>query len=321
MNTEHNYTLKDSVSSIIDKINGSNNSTIFLSGVKGSGKTTVLNEYLNNNLVIDGTVKDEENYVLYDKYVYKAYHTCLIINKIIDHIKNNYPNNKKLSMFEFYIYNMFEYIKTSALVGYYNKNEIINKEILQSSEKILDEFLLEASSIGLHNITLIIDNFDSLNDSSEIYQKTIYSLLKNRVKFIATISDEEVIKDDVLRNDLLKENAIIDVDYSFNPLVVKRILIKEIVKLSYFYDKVKLMYLLDYVLSNNVIEEMILKTNGNLKDMLLVVKKVFINSDKINNNDYSKCMISYIDDEINKDSFVSGNIKKSRKLYLSNLHI
>lgn len=307
---------------IINALNESDKD-ILVVGTRGTGKTTMINDLLqtdNDKVVIDGTLKYTESLFLKDKDIYNLYQTCLIIKKIINDIKNRYEEKyiKEFILYEMHIDNIIRQIYFMGMTDIYKKGtDIINEELLNMPEILLDRLLnLMNKKLDLKDITLVIDNFDVVEGSSQNYQRFIYNRIKSYLRLILTISDKNVVNNDTLLKDFNKDNEIVKMDYSKDIDSVRNILDNEVRNTFIRKQHYSMGYNLNFVLSNETIGLMIKKTNGNLFDMLTAVRDLYYHIKDLDVSEYNSYIIDFIDKEINKNPMFTGVIIPERKLYI-----
>lgn len=306
---------------IIDTIKKSDKD-IFVVGTRGIGKTTTLNDVLNkenDKFIINGTLNDMEYILLRDRNISDLYYICLTIKKIIIYLKERYTEKyiSEFIFFEIYIDSILKQIYFMFMTDTYkNDTNLINGDVYNTPEVLLDEFLgLLSKKMDIKDLVLVIDKFDEIGGSSQMYQEFIYNKLKSYLRLIMTISDKKVVNSDNLLNEFSKDNEIVKLDYSMDIESVKEILDKEI-KRSFIRNNLGMQYNLSFVLSDETIELMIKKTNGNLFDMLNAIRYLYYHIKELNKNEYDVYIIDYIDNVINRNPIFTGIIIPERKLYI-----
>lgn len=313
--------INDNINPVIE-VASNTNKDILLVGAKGFGKTTVLNDALNNNerLMINGSVVASEYFFIRETEIFNLYHTCLIIKKILLYVKSKFLDKyiENFAFFEIYIDSIMQQISFMNMTGIYKKNtNLINEGICDKPEMLLDELLgMMSKNLDIQDFILIIDDFDKVGYSSQRYQEFIYERIKNYLQVILSISDDKVVNDQVVLESFSATNEIIKLDYSCDIEMVKEILDKEvhnILSKRKYYD---FRYRLRFVLSDETILLMIEKTKGNLFDMLQAIRKLYNHIDELDINDWNSYIIDYIDREINKSPVISGIIVPKRTLFI-----
>lgn len=306
---------------ILDTIKKSNKD-IFVVGTRGIGKTITLNGVLNkenDKFIINGTLNDMEYILLRDRNISDLYYICLTIKKIIIYLKERYTEKyiSEFIFFEIYIDSILKQIYFMFMTDMYkNDTNLINGDIYNTPEVLLDEFLgLLSKRLDIKDLVLVIDKFDEIGGSSQMYQEFIYNKLKSYLRLIMTISDKKVVNSDNLLNEFSKDNEIVKLDYSMDIESVKEILDKEI-KRSFIRNNLGMQYNLSFVLSDETIKLMIKKTNGNLFDMLNAIRYLYYHIKELNKNEYDTYIIDYIDNVINRNPIFTGIIIPERKLYI-----
>lgn len=322
---EERFIYKKPINEIVDKITSSKKNVVFIAGQGGSGKTCILNSLISSGNykrpVIDGSIEINEYAQIYDYEVYKVYHVCLIIKKIINYIKKHYFVIDDLRFFEAYINNIFDCVMQIIMMyKYEEKANILNEEIIRNPEALLDELSFLIIYLNLEEMVVVLDNFDTAEYASNYYQKYLYDLLKKRVKLIATISDSSIINDENIKSQIGLKHEIISVNYSNDVFTVKRIFEKELNSLRYYSGNGKIYYMIDYFLDNDTVEEMIKKTNGDLDKMLRALRALYAHLDELTREEYDKYILNYIDQELeNSNVYISRYLGPVRKLHLENL--
>lgn len=314
--------IKNGNNPIIDLLNKTDKD-IMLIGGRGTGKTILLNDALENsanNILIDGTLKNGDGLFLKTTNLYNLYQTCLIIQKIILNIKKYYSEKyiNDFVFFEAYIDNLMKQIYFISMTDLYDKGlKSINQNLLNEPEILLDELLnIMSKKLDIKDLTVVIDDFDVVEGSSQRYQKFFYNRIKSYLRLIITVSDKEVINNDELLQGFSNENEIIKLDYSKNVLTVREILNEEIYNNFIKTRLLPMKYNLYFVLSDDTIELMIKKTKGNLFDMLTAIRYLYSNIEKLDRSEYSTFLLDYIDGEINKNPILTGIVVPERKLYI-----
>ena len=322
---EPNSIMLKPVKEIINKISSSKSDSIILAGMPGSGKSTVINEYINNTnndkIVVNGTVGIGEYIFIRDESVFNLYHTCLIISKILLNIQKKYPKEflNDFVFFSVYIESILKQIIYMHMSDTYRSTTtFINDSLYVCPELLIDNLLdLMVNSLRVENITLVLDNFDRIGTSSIKYQTFIYERLKSYFNLIMAISDENSINNTEKINSLKVNNEIINVDYSADVDSVIEILDKESHKiLRTKLTNYDFRYRLRFVLDKNTIAMMIEKTNGNLFDMLSALRVLYRNIPKLKKEEYGLFILNYIDKEINKSPYLSGIVLPKRTLHI-----
>jgi len=181
---------------------------------------------------------------------------------------------------------------------------------------IEDSLIILSEKLDIKTISLIIDNFDAIGDCSKRYQEFIYNKLRDYLKLIMVISDKDVVEDETVINKLGEENKIIKLNYSKDVEVVTEILSREACNILMSTGKLDFRYFLRNILNEETILLMITKTNGNLFKMLEAIRMLYRNIYNLNPIEYQSFILNYIDEEINKDSLVSGIVMPKRILHI-----
>ena len=308
------------ISSKIEELKESFGNGVFLVGEEGSGKTITLLEYVkqsknSRNPVIDITPISIYSLTVYDDFA-KLYLMCMILQKILLYIKNNYLRcyvehflffNTKINDIQNDIIMMYN------LGKYKIDNTNINKTFLNKPEILLEEFLnIAVNYLNYDNLTVVLDNFDVEMPYIKLYQTYIYELLKKYLKVIATISDPLVINNSEKLQNLSQNNTLIMMDYNRKVDTVKKILD------GYFsstQDKKIISRRISFLFKNSTIEEMIKNTNGNLFSMILALRVFFEHIKEIDSSEYDRAILNIINENLSFNSVII-NRHRNRKLYL-----
>ena len=302
----------------IKEIDETTKKSILLVGNRLVGKSTVVDNYLrfNDFFAIDCTYTEDELLMITDNKMYKLYHICLIISKILKGIDNMYPicmnyfkeyeANIKIILYN--IRNMF------MVDNYSNKEALFGKELCEHPELLLDEFCnCLKKHLDTNYLTIVLDDFDALGNSSSRYQLLLYTLLKDRLRTIYVVSDKEVIDNSEKSNRLLRNNDIVRVNYSENIDYVKKILDMLVInnlstnKIINFNDRVS------FLLRDDTIELLIKITNGNILEMYYIIMHLYKYRNSIPNELYNSFIKEYYNNRLLNTSF---GIKKERKLHI-----
>ena len=301
------------VQSVITDINGNLDKNILLTGVQGGGKSVVLNELLKEQTqgveLIDGSVKNGEFIQLHGR-LFNLYHICLLVKKMILHVQTTAPQEYDLfQSLDTQVSDILNRINLICTMGGIAKEEkYIDKYILENPECLIENFIRIATLIlDYQQITLILDDFDKIGQSSLQYQKLMYTTLKKfeQLKFIATVSSDDVLNDYIRLEELRKKECLVNVGYSFDTQVVKTIL----------GMKKEEQNLAD-ILKDKTISSMSLLTNGNLIEIESAYIHLCEMLPKLNKEDYDREVLIYISSVINKSPMITGKNKFERKLYI-----
>ena len=138
--------------------------------------------------------------------------------------------------------------------------------------------------------------------SDSKFQKFINRKL-NYLKFIISVSDERIVA---------KEASLINIDYSFDIAVVRKILDGESIKFILKSEDIDLESRVNLILSDNTIKKMILITDGNIRDMVMTIIRFYVNIKNLEKEEYEKYIIDFIREGINKESLENNSISKKR---------
>lgn len=281
---------KEPVNKIIKDINSSRASTILL-GPAGCGKTTVLKTLTGdkNNLVIDGSVKDGEFLHLYQKDIFNLYHMALLVQKMILYIQKRYP----LLAPEFGI------LKTNISTILNEINDIYVTNSFFEEIKDIDSYFIEYPEVLLEwylnilfdhfdidTITVFLDRFDSSNYSNRYYQRFMYNTLNKYLKVIISVSDTRIVKNYTEIRRLQKNNQVISITYNQNVAIVKDILDRMIINSGLLSKKDIFNKRVYNLLSDDLIEILIKRTNGNIFMMSYMVRELYRHLDELTADEY-----------------------------------
>lgn len=312
-----NTIIKKPIDEVIDKLDKAEKSSVFLVGGRGTGKSLIVNNYLEENrgLAIDCTYTEEELLNISDRNIYKLYHICMIINKILNFIEEMYPLcSYYFKEYQLNIKIILFNIKSMFVVNNYDKKEeLFGKELYNNPELILNDFCkLLKRRFDYESITLILDNFDALGNSSSRFQKTIYELLNNRIKTIFVLSSNDALNN---RKLLEKDNSIVEANYTKDINYVKSILDLMIIKELRSKRFVNLEDRVSFLLDDDIIELLIENTNGDINEMYSIVYKLYQNKNSMPKELYRTFILESCNNRLEILSQFS-EIKRERKLYI-----
>ena len=299
------YIVKQPINNIIKEINESKSSVV-LFGTVGSGKTTVIREYIKNSadldkVVVDATIKLGEYLEIDSNEISNLYYVCLIIKKTLLNIEVRYEDIY-IEHFTDLMSLVCELVNLIQNTYRYNKS-FRDIKISPSANKLFDSFCnLLNDRLQNKEVEIIIDNFDKLGYSDSKFQKFINRKL-NYLKFIISVSDERIVA---------KEASLINIDYSFDIAVVRKILDRESIKFILKSEDIDLESRVNLILSDNTIKKMILITDGNIRDMVMAIIRFYVNIKNLEKKEYEKYIIDFIREEINKESLENNLISKKR---------
>ena len=299
------YIVKQPINNIIKEINESKSSVV-LFGTVGSGKTTVIREYIKNSadldkVVVDGTINLGEYLEIDSNEISNLYYVCLIIKKTLLNIEVRYEDIY-IEHFTDLMSLVCELVNLIQNTYRYNKS-FRDIKISPSANKLFDSFCnLLNDRLQNKEVEIIIDNFDKLGYSDSKFQKFINRKL-NHLKFIISVSDARIVA---------KEASLINIDYSFDIAVVRKILDRESIKFILKSEDIDLESRVNLILSDNTIKKMILITDGNIRDMVMAIIRFYVNIKNLEKEEYEKYIIDFIREEINKESLENNSISKKR---------
>ena len=293
---------------------------IFLVGEAGSGKTTTLLEYINKskntaNPAIDVTPVSIFSIELYEEYA-KLYNMCNVIQKMLLYIKEIYLE-KYIEQFMFFnakITNIQQDIVAMYSLGKYNlEKTCITIDELNNPEILLEDFLTRVlKCLNYDKLTIILDNFDVARPYARLYQTYIYDILKKHFRVIATISDVNVINNSEELNKLSQNNSLVMMNYNRNVDIIKKVLDSSI---NYENSNNVISKRISFLFSDDVIAELIRKTNGNIFMMNLIVTTFFERLNEIEMTEYNRSLLDIANEFLNFNEVLRESEKK-RKLYL-----
>lgn len=305
---------KKPVDEIVEKLKNSQKNSIFLLGALGSGKSTILKQYLDNNrsMAINATEQKREQIEIPDDKIFRLYQICLIIKKIIVHLYEKYGlfTNDILKLKNEVDDNIYN-INIMSIIGKFDDIFDLNLLILYNPEALIYRLLKIIKNHNLPLFTLVVDNYDKTDNSSERYQSVIKEFSKY-FRVIMSISDYRFIKDENKKRDIEKTNNLVEINYSYDVETVKSIILDDIKRLIILHKDFK--YLVLPVIEDEVISELIKITNGNLNDIKLAINFLLLNIDYIPKEGYSDFLIDYALDEINSINKIRKNQIKQRTL-------
>jgi len=290
------------VNKVIEELESSTKSTIFLVGGEGAGKSVVLKEYQarnnnSDNIVIDGTVENDNMISLVDCKIFELNQVCLLIQKMLKFVKTT-KSEKFLGRFAELEERINYFLKIINLMYFYGnysfqRNEIPS-EIIENPEILLEGFLkIGITALDYQTITIVLDNFDVIGGPNKYYQEYMYKMLSEYMRLVVTVSDSRVINNQGRIEELSKTNDVVKVDYSKNVEIIKEILSNEFIRLSILSGNVKYRVSIDSILSDETIALMIEKTNGNLFDMIQAVRELYNKMNELLPNEYELFVLNY----------------------------
>lgn len=308
--------VREPIDSVFKEINNELSSRIIINGGRGIGKSVLLSSIENRTIStespyisarFDAIGLGVENDEYFDDNFFTHYYEVLLCNKLLNYIRNNYGVYRKQFLdyenkVRVLLNNTYDYINEV----YYGKCKL--NRYLSSGELSLEILDKIKEVLGLDKVNLIIDNFDKINNSSEIAQQNISGYFDNFNKVILAVSDENINEDNLIN----KGYSFISLDYSKDLEVIKEIIRRRVV----FYTKNKTRYVsLDVDLfTNRVCEKLISETNGDLRIMLEVVWKL-CDYYQYEYFDFNKYLNRIINEQIDSYNHMKKKVIKP-KLYL-----
>jgi len=301
---------------LIDIIKESKDS-IFVLGNIGSGKTTIINEMVkskdNDCVLVNASINNGEYLILRDNDVYRLYHICLILQKIINKLENNYdPEIAKLEVFIDFLMKKIMLIYSSD--GYDNKEKYLHPSFLKNPESLIEIFKSKVDGNLQNKLAIIIDDFDKVEHSSQRYQNFIYEIIRKHFKLVMTISDINVINNEKIIEKLNSSNTIVNLEYSKDVPTVKDILGKKLRDVLDTNNSDLFQKEINFLLTDHFLLEMIQVAQGNLSVMLSAINSL----KKLNLDifEYQSYLLDYIDKKINLDPVISGITQNNRSFHI-----
>ncbi len=305
-----------SVRPLAKEIECSNEKRILLGGCPGSGKTTTLeylkekNKYNINNVYIDVSLDYLDNIFIYDNELYNLFHISLIIQKILQYIKNNYEELylQFFNIFNFKIERIILDIKIMCMIDdFSNKYTMINNILCKNPTILIQELLYILKVMPFKTITLIIDNFDSVNSIK--YQSLIFNSLKDYFRVILTISDQSILNDEERLEYLKQDSDLLLIEYNTNPYIVRNILDTLIIEKNLITIEELFAKRFSKIISFEVLNILIKETNGNIRLMLDILIDFYRQIELKEKDEYDNTLLSIMNMHINNASY-TYNVRK-----------
>ncbi len=296
--------VKSPVDKIVKDIKESNNKKTIVNSSNGTGKSVILKRLENK------TISTNNPYIYMtfnigifyndnlDKEFYIHYYEEELCLKILEYIKKYYKFT-----YEKYFKEYYKLLKNNNEYTYKYINGNIKKiEYLKTKQISIKLINKLKEMLNFKEINLIIDNFDFINNSSELSQNILKEYFDLFNKVVIT-SNETVFN---------KDFNILNINYSKDINIVKEILIKRI----NLYNKNK-----EYsdfsinIIDDNILKYLINKTNGDL-DIIIKLLYYIMTTYKLEKGKISNEEINdLIDYELENNLTLSKIIRKP-KLYL-----
>lgn len=314
--------VKEPVNEIYKKINNIDSSRIVLTGGRGTGKSVVLLNKEKNDVPRDdkSIFMQLEQYCIldrtgFDDSFFTHYYEMIFADEILRYIKKNYELtynkyfkeiNEKLRGI---VTNTYDYINRCA----YPDAPIINHMVLGDySYQIIEKL---KSVLDINSLTLMIDKYDFLSIDNQKHFSNYFGMFD---KVILSANDKELRKEDRSNIELDDTYQFVDVDYGYNPEVVKEILSRRIIEHNQTFDssikekKIPLEFITDEMyeyLANNC--------NGDIKVMISVIRdlalEIWFNR---RNHNYSEILKDICQEKINYYKEIYLTVSSEPNLYL-----
>ena len=311
----NNCFVLEPVYKLTDKILASKSDKIILTGGRKVGKSTVLNRLEHRGISKDNKtinmqfdlslILNQDRNPNYDYAFIEHYYELVISFNLLNYIKKNYP----------LVFARFE--KEQSIlseIANYTDNFINNSwfeevrldKTLKWGEQSKDIIEKMKSLLHINKLNIAIDHFDWINQSDIFTQELLSSYEKLFDKMIITVDDNKINKR-LLKNKLIKNGyEILNVNYSNDLDVVKRIIKKRsryyIIKNYYRYNIIDL-------ISDNIYEYLIDSCHGNIEMMLSAVFDIIQLTDWLETTDnFDVLFINSINEVVKKE-------KEYQKIY------
>lgn len=295
----------------VEKIRKCQNKTIFLVGNIGTGKTTILNKFIDDysgDLIIDVSSSIGDYIEIENETLFEINSTCIFCDKIIDSIKNNHNEiyNIVFSTFEKKIYTIKKGVRDAANTKMYDSlDKFLPQEVLSNPIGLIDEIMDLINKIYYNKkIYFTIDNFDKVGYTSKKYQKFIFKILNKYYTMIVSVSDVEGFK--LIEDKLEKDNDIILVNYSQNPHIVQSII----------KNKIKDSYGVNINIALDTINKMIKLSHGDLQLMLFSVESLLKHGPKFFKSAHEEYLLKYIYSTTHPKVIIPKLLPEERTLYV-----
>lgn len=300
---------------LTDKILASKSDKIILTGGRQVGKSTVLNRLEHRGISKDNkTIRMQFDLSLilkqdrnpnYDYAFIEHYYELVISFNLLNYIKKNYPlisaRFEKEQSILLEIANYTDYFFSHAWY-----EEVRLDKTLKWGEQSKDIIEKMKSLLHINKLNIAIDRFDWINQSDIFTQELLSSYEKLFDKMIITVDDKKINKR-LLKNKLIKKGyEILNVNYSNDLDVVKRIIKK---RSSYYIIKNYYRYNIIDLISDNIYEYLIDSCHGNIEMMLSAVFDIIQLTDWLETTEnFDVLFIKSIDEVVKKE-------KEYQKIY------
>lgn len=248
---------------------------IVLTGPRGGGKSVVLHSYEKKQkgedeiaVGVRADLSTHEN--LSDDKLSKHYE-LLLTEALRNYVSANYGWNQQIKFKR--LNQALEEAKEQLVMAMHCKyirldatNNILVNDFLTTYINAIKEHL------DVKRVTLFVDRFDWLGDSSYRAQKLMHEQLEKADRFIITSDDNNLLND---KKDMLEQNNVsaVVVNYGQDEQVAK-----EIVDRDFRYwqqEKYPRLLLPENMLSENAYHELIQKCNGNFNLLFATLKNSY----------------------------------------------
>lgn len=277
--------IREPVDELCRKLKDNSNQKIILSGGRGTGKTVVLYQLVNQQLGspsiyiyvhFDPAVLFDQPNELFNEQFIMHYYEVTMAKKLLNFIKKNYGlTYQKYSGLYDEIQRLSK--QTSDYINHAMYGEMQLSYYLESTAYVRNIISSIKKDLKLDRLSLIIDRFDWTNGSSAFAQNILRQYFDLFEQVIITTDDEEWVHN----HDLSQQGeTIIDCSYGKNCAVVKAILQNRI---TYYNEYKKFdMQLADLQnIPNDIIPSelyplLIEKTHGNLSIMIDSIRQMIL---------------------------------------------
>lgn len=311
---------EEPVRKILDDIENTPFNRIVLLGGVGSGKTTILNAYqVSKNetdmLVVNCQLEEGIYSRIRNIDLKHLYHTIIVIQKILEHIKAGlkvYPMellflDNKLSSLLITILNM-------TMMGYETAKNL--EDVRKNPSMLFEELIgiLKANKINLQSITILVDDFDLFANSGCTYQRYVYYELVKYFRVILAVSSVSDFNNFFAKENLNSNCLVLNVDYSNDLSEVRKVLEVSIGAIIVGEDKNQRIYGINEVLSDSTIKELILRTNGNLTEILTIINLLKNISVLLKIEDCEDFVLKILSERTSGDPAITGIVHQRRVL-------
>ena len=274
------------VDKVCEKIENSDSKRIILSGGRGAGKSVVLESLEKKHL------DDERHFIytgfstipifghapddLFPEQFWKHYYELYFAQKILWHIKGNNYNHGMIYENHFQEVNLLLNDIAMQTTSYINNATYggvsINRYLapMELSSQIVDDI---KKHLNLKSLSLMIDRFDWTNGRSELVQELLSQYFDLFDQVIVTTDDESLLERKNRKALIEKGYSFINVNYGKNMMVIKSIIRRRIQNHNQNLRRGENRFPED-IITNEIYQSLITKTNGNIKVMLDSMRKL-----------------------------------------------